>query len=1485
MGHVIRRCLWATVLLSGAMSGISIGEVQPIQMPKHILPPLTQPEVRQIREGGPTVDGIVRALPRSLSFSNVTSSMLSPHRVNIGGGVLRLVTDEEDVRAVWVAYIQSPGAREVRVFLSSGYLPEGCDIYIRNESGEVFGPYRFDGQIHENGFWSNTLLSDHVYVELHVSSTALDLLTSIQLQITKIAHIVDVSSESEHYTKTKTRLHESSSSKDQLAKSTTLGTDPAKASLEDVNCGYAKEFAHIDKLKSATVHIRYVKDGETGVASGALLRNHRADSQPFVLTANHAISSQTVAEHTEYRFDFRTSSCGGSALSGSRMIGANLVSTSATTDFTLLLLKKKPPEPRVYLDWSLDAVGGGTVLHAVHHPWGQLQSYTRATKKNAAPECFKFGFGYGPALGGPNYYANIEGGGFRNGSSGGVVVNPDGLVVGHLVARCGSFGSYSAVVGRFDKSFNDNNLSFWLESGALATIGGSQASSFDFGERTAGTPGIPAAFEVRNTSTITDGLNLEVGPAYITGSDSDEFSVVDGASLYLPPSERGTIIFEFRPKSVGAKRATLVIPHTASNAPSPRVLTITGTGIPGPSNPLPTISSLSPSSKTAGAAAFTLTVNGEGFVEGSVVRWNGAARPTTYHSATRLSATIAAADIATAGTASVTVFNPEPGGGTSNSKLFTINSGQDPATPTATAATNVTTNSFTANWNSAEGATGYILSVFSEGSGWENRNVGNVTSQDVAGLEPWTTRFYVVTAYNSGGQSGTSNVVQVTTLPNPFPTPMSTGASDVTETSFTANWSSVGDATGYLLDVSVDSIFTSYVRRYQNRDVGNVTSHNVTGLTAGTTYYYRVRACNYEKGARSVYSGSVVVKTLPKALPRLVSPMDGSMVSVTPTLTWTPVQDAAYQQLSVFAQPDFSTCVTGSQYDPTVTSCELGGLLGGVTYYWRVGARIGNSTVYSEARSFTTEKVEEIGEMWCLCVPPWGDQVVYAAADTLFKSTDGGCTWGKAASLRVGGRPFTAIWVSPTDTMVVYTATYRGVYWSVNGGLSWDGVSYQSMGGYVRSLSGSLKNGNVVYAATGGGVSKTVNGGRSWIAANNGLTDPNVYAIAVIPENDQNVFAATTGSVFRSLDGGESWVSVFDSPSKSTYMFLGVSETGEHVYLHRHGEGMFKSTDRGISWTYLSGLETVSGYGEDVKYAIDAIGISPWDHKAVFASVGAWGLLRSSDGGFSWTRVLPLGDNESVWAIQFSWQDEQLIYVAATGGVLKSPDGGNTWIDTSTGTIRSNIAAGAIALNLVDVNRDQISIDIVAIYGSQGKRGVEIRLKYNPSDLQFIGYEPRDLMEKAAPIVNDKDGVVTIAAAILGGEIAQDSGNLGCATFEAQERFEGETWVELIAATFDGPPLSLDPEKSLVIFQIQPAKPCPDFDGDGIVGFPDFIQFAQVFGAVKGDTRYNGKFDLDQNDRIGFPDFIQFAQAFGKPASEVSKPARAAKSIGLHTSP
>ncbi|MDE2886900.1 MAG: SUMF1/EgtB/PvdO family nonheme iron enzyme [Gemmatimonadota bacterium] len=55
-----------------------------------------------------------------------------------------------------------------------------------------------------------------------------------------------------------------------------------------------------------------------------------------------------------------------------------------------------------------------------------------------------------------------------------------------------------------------------------------------------------------------------------------------------------------------------------------------------------------------------------------------------------------------------------------------------------------------------------------------------------------------------------------------------------------------------------------------------------------------------------------------------------------------------------------------------------------------------------------------------------------------------------------------------------------------------------------------------------------------------------------------------------------------------------------------------------------------------------------------------------------------------------------------------------------------------------------------------------------------------------------------------------------------------------------------------------------DFDGNGIVGFNDFVAFAAKFGTSSGDSGYEAKYDLNGDGQVGFADFVAFARFFGQ---------------------
>jgi N-acetylneuraminic acid mutarotase len=206
-------------------------------------------------------------------------------------------------------------------------------------------------------------------------------------------------------------------------------------------------------------------------------------------------------------------------------------------------------------------------------------------------------------------------------------------------------------------------------------------------------------------------------------------------------------------------------------------------------NPLPTLTTLSPSSANSGGAAFILTVYGTNFIGTSVVNWNGSPRITTFVNSSQLTVSINATDISLAGSYPVTVFNSAPGGGTSNTINFTVN--QTNPTPTLTtispssttaggAAFTLTINgtNFTGasvvSWNGSPRITTFVNS---------SQLTAVINAADIT-----TAGFYPVTVFNPAPGGGISNTVHITvnsTNPVPSLTTLSPSSTNVGGTAFT----------------------------------------------------------------------------------------------------------------------------------------------------------------------------------------------------------------------------------------------------------------------------------------------------------------------------------------------------------------------------------------------------------------------------------------------------------------------------------------------------------------------------------------------------------------------------------------------------------------------------------------------------------------------------------------------------------------------------
>ncbi len=282
------------------------------------------------------------------------------------------------------------------------------------------------------------------------------------------------------------------------------------------------------------------------------------------------------------------------------------------------------------------------------------------------------------------------------------------------------------------------------------------------------------------------------------------------------------------------------------------------------------------------------------------------------------------------------------GGAWATEASFTLLAG-----PAATAATNVLQISFMANWGSVPLATGYKLDVATDAlfttflDGFEAKDVGNVLSTQVTGLNASTTYYYRIRAYQAGGTSLIySNTVTVIT-PVEVPVPTANPATSITQTGFTANWTTVASAVSYSLDVATDIAFTTFVAGYNNKNVGSVITSDVTGLTTNTTYYYRVRA-NGAVGT-SVNSNTITVNTLPNPPSAPASIAAENISSTGFILKWRTSPTASTYYLDISTVNDFASFITGynNLNNGSDTSKTVTGLSPATTYYFR--ARAGNT--------------------------------------------------------------------------------------------------------------------------------------------------------------------------------------------------------------------------------------------------------------------------------------------------------------------------------------------------------------------------------------------------------------------------------------------------------------------------------------------------------------------------------------------------------------
>ena len=179
------------------------------------------------------------------------------------------------------------------------------------------------------------------------------------------------------------------------------------------------------------------------------------------------------------------------------------------------------------------------------------------------------------------------------------------------------------------------------------------------------------------------------------------------------------------------------------------------------------------------------------------------------------------------------------------------------------------------------------------------------------------------------------------------PTSLATGS--ITTTSVTLSWAASSGATSYNIQVSVNSNLSSLL---VNQTGFSGTSDPITGLTAGTSYYWQVSATN----AVGTSGWAATTFLTAPSTSTLVSPSNSATnVSLSPTMTWNTSAGAVSYRLQVSTLSNFSylayqkDSISGTTWTASISLSNY------TQYYWRVGAKnAGGYSGYSDTFSFTT---------------------------------------------------------------------------------------------------------------------------------------------------------------------------------------------------------------------------------------------------------------------------------------------------------------------------------------------------------------------------------------------------------------------------------------------------------------------------------------------------------------------------------------------------
>lgn len=320
---------------------------------------------------------------------------------------------------VWTLPVSSKNATALRFHFRDFYLPTGAALYVYNDHGQAFGPYTGAGPVAKGAFWSHTVFGSQAYVQVHYDGAMnAKALADVRFTLASVAHV------GPRFLLARQAL---------AAANNKAFCSFNEDCVENASCSNLS--SAIENARGGIAEMLFSSGAGQYICTGGLLNDTDDSSQvPLFLTANHCISSSGEASSLETFFNY-TTPCGGecSFPSTASTLGATILATGSSSDYTLMQLSEQPPTGAVFLGWNNTAVAnsGGTNLFRISHPGGAPQAYSEHDVDTSTGTCRTLPRG-------DFIYSMDTFGATEGGSSGSPVLNASAQVVGQLYGACGT---------------------------------------------------------------------------------------------------------------------------------------------------------------------------------------------------------------------------------------------------------------------------------------------------------------------------------------------------------------------------------------------------------------------------------------------------------------------------------------------------------------------------------------------------------------------------------------------------------------------------------------------------------------------------------------------------------------------------------------------------------------------------------------------------------------------------------------------------------------------------------------------------------------------------------------------------------------------------------------------------------------------------------------------------------------------------------------